>query len=122
MTVFATAGDVAALIVAIFWAFLVVALSWFVVRKLGDLITGVTGMVDGITSETVPLLNEVGTTVRSVNREIERVDAITGSVQRIAQNAETISATVKTAVSNPLVKALAFAAGAKRATRKIRER
>lgn len=115
-----TAGDWAALIFSLFWALLVVVLSAMVLNFL-RVVTSLKGLVDGITQETVPLLHEVGTTVRSVNKEIERVDSIIGSVQQVAANAATVSETVKTAVSNPLVKAIAFLAGARRATKKFRE-
>jgi uncharacterized protein YoxC len=115
-----TAGDWAALIFSLFWALLVVVLSGMILNFL-RVVTSLKGLVDGITQETVPLLHEVGTTVRSVNKEIERVDSIIGSVQQVAANAATVSETVKTAVSNPLVKAIAFLAGARRATKKFRE-
>lgn len=78
-------------------------------------------LVDGVRDETVPLIGEVTGTVRAVNKELERVDAIVGSVQTIAYNAQTVSETVRAAVTNPLVKALAFMAGARRAARSMRE-
>lgn len=115
-----TAGDWAALIFAVFWAILVVALSAVFLNFL-RVVTSLKGLVDGITQETVPLLNEVGNTVRGVNKEIARVDSIIGSVQQVAANAATVSETVKTAVSNPLVKAIAFVAGARRAAQRFKE-
>lgn len=114
-------GEWAALIIAIFWAILVVALSALTMNFL-RVVSSLKTLVDGITAETVPLLDEVGTTVRSVNREIDRVDGILAGVQRITENASTISETVKTAVANPLVKALASLAGAKRALEKFKEK
>lgn len=116
----ATIGEWAALIIAVFWALLVFALVALIFSFL-KVTVSLREMVDGISGETVPLLHEVGNTVRGVNHEIERVDAIVASVQTIAHNAETVSSTVKVAVTNPLVKALAFMAGAKRATKKMRE-
>lgn len=92
-----------------------------VIANLFRVVTSLRTMVDGIRDETVPLIGEVATTVRGVNREIDRVDDVAGSVQRIVGNVETISETVKAAVTNPIVKALAFLAGARHATRKFRE-
>ena len=92
-----------------------------VITNLYRVVTSLKDLVDGVTSETVPLINEVGNTVRGVNKELERVDTIVGSVQRVAQNVETISDTVQMAVTNPLVKALAFFAGARRASKKFKE-
>lgn len=117
----ATVGEWAALVIAIFWAILVVALSALTMNFL-RVVTSMKMLVDGITAETVPLLDEMGTTVRSVNREIDRVDGVLAGVQRITENAATVSETIKTAVSNPLVKAIAFMAGVRRATDKMREK
>lgn len=114
-----TVGEWAALIIAIFWAVLVVALSALTLNFL-RVVSSMKTLVDGITAETIPLLDEVGTTVRSVNREIDRVDGVLAGVQRITENAATISETVKTAVANPLVKALAFAAGVRRGAGKMK--
>lgn len=92
-----------------------------VISNLFRVVTSLKDLVDGITSETVPLIGEVGNTVRTVNKELERVDGIVGSVQRVATNVESISDTVHATVTNPLVKALAFFAGARRATKKFSE-
>jgi uncharacterized protein YoxC len=92
-----------------------------VITNLFRVVTSLKDLVDGVTSETVPLIGEVGNTVRGVNKELERVDSIVGSVQRVAANVEVISDTVQAAVTNPLVKMLAFFAGARRARKKFRE-
>lgn len=101
---------------------LVLFVTALVITNLFRVVTSLRDLVDGITSETIPLIAEVGNTVRGVNKEMERVDSIIGSVQRITTNAETISDTVQMAVTNPLVKALAFFAGARRATKKFKEK
>jgi len=93
-----------------------------IILNLSRVVTSLKGLVDGVTSETVPLIGEVGTTVRTVNKELERVDSIVGSVQRVATNVEIISDTVQTTITNPLVKFVAFLAGTRRAARKFREK
>lgn len=90
--------------------------------NLFQVVTSLRGLVDGLTRQTVPLLEEVTQTVRTVNSDLERVDTIVGSVQRVTQNVEVISDTVRATVTNPLVKALAFLAGARRAGRAFREK
>lgn len=95
-------------------------LAWVMV-KLSSVVASLKESVERHTDETVPLIHEVGNTVKGVNHEIERVDSIMASAQNVAQNASTISETVKLAVTNPLVKALAFFAGARRATKKFKE-
>ncbi|GAC1417445.1 MAG: hypothetical protein NVSMB57_12380 [Actinomycetota bacterium] len=114
-----TVGEWAALVIAIFWAILVVVLAVLTlnfVKVVGSLKT----LVDGITAETIPLLDELGNTVRGVNREIERIDGILVAGHKAAEHAATISETVKMAVSNPLVKAIASFAGARKAVGKFR--
>ncbi|HEX9712718.1 MAG TPA: DUF948 domain-containing protein [Actinomycetota bacterium] len=92
-----------------------------VISNLYNVVSSINRMVRGITDETLPVINEVGGTVRGVNKQLERADAITGSIQRVVQNVEIISETVQATVTNPLVKALAFFAGARRAGRKMRK-
>jgi uncharacterized protein YoxC len=101
---------------------LVLFVAAVVVSNLYRVVTSIKDLVDGVTSETVPLIGEVGNSVRTVNKELERVDSIVGSVQRVAGNVEVISDTVQAAVTNPLVKALAFFAGARKAAKKYREK
>lgn len=93
-----------------------------VITNLFRVVSSLREMVDGITSEGVPVITEVGNTVRGVNKELERVDAIVGSVQRVAANVEIISDTVQATVTNPLVKALAFFAGTRKAARTFRDK
>ena len=95
-------------------------LAWAMV-KLGTVMASLKESVERHTNETVIVVHEVGNTVKGVNNEIERVDSIIASAQNVAQNASTISETVKLAVTNPLVKALAFFAGARRASKKFRD-
>ncbi len=114
------ATDYAVIVIAAFFALAVIVVS-ILVLNLFRVVSSLKELVDGVTQETVPLIHDVGSTVKGVNHEIERVDSIMASAQSVAHNVETISATVKAAVTNPLVKALAFAAGARRAARKFKE-
>lgn len=116
-----TVGEWAALIIAVFWAVLVVVLC-ILTAGFVKVVSSMKTLVDGITSETIPLLDELGTTVRSVNREIDRVDGMLAAGGRITENVATISETVKATVTNPMVKALASFAGAKRALNKFKEK
>lgn len=93
-----------------------------VTLNLFRVVTSLRALVDGLTQQTIPLLGEVTTTVRTVNGELERMDAIVGSVQRIAGNVESVSGAVRSTVTNPLVKALAFFAGARRAGKAFKDK
>jgi hypothetical protein len=114
------ATDYAVIVIAAFFALAVIVVS-ILVLNLFRVVSSLKELVDGVTLETVPLIHEVGNTVKGVNHEIERVDSIMASAQTVAHNVETISHTVKVAVTNPLVKALAFAAGARRAAKKMKD-
>ena len=115
-----SARDWAFIVIAGFFGLAVIVVS-ILVLNLFRVVSSLKTLVDGITQETVPLIHDVDQTVKGVNKEIDRVDSVMASVQTVARNAETISHTVQAAVTNPLVKALAFAAGARRAARKFRE-
>jgi uncharacterized protein YoxC len=93
-----------------------------IITNLFRVVTSVKELIDGVATETVPIIHEAGNSVRLVNKEIERVDAVLGSVQRVSQNVELISDTVRVAVANPLVKAVAFIAGVQRGSKRIVEK
>ncbi len=77
-------------------------------------------LIDGIRSETVPLLSEVRKSVVGVNKELDRVDGIVASAANITKSVERVSGVVEKAVSSPLVKIIAFGAGASKALRRFR--
>ena len=75
-------GQLAALIAAIGFALLMLALC-YVVLKLAKTVDETSRLVAGINDKTMPLLGEVTTSVTHVNQELVRVDAITANVQSI---------------------------------------
>ena len=114
-------GDSAAIIAAIAWAVLVFFVSLAIVQLFGMIQTTAL-LIDDLRKETVPLLHEVTSTVTSVNKELERLDGMVGSAGNIVKSAERISSVVEQAVSSPLIKIIAFGAGASRAARRIRKK
>lgn len=112
-------GDLALIVLAAFWGLLVLFLA-VVMLNLFRLLESVKMLVDGIRQETVPLLGEVRTSVTSVNKELERVDTVMQSAAKMSKSAERIASVVEQAVSSPLIKAIAFSAGASRALRRFR--
>jgi uncharacterized protein YoxC len=94
----------------------------YLMLRLSNTVSSLKDMLDGVSKETIPLIHDVDLTVKGVNHEIERVDSIMASAQTVAKNVETITETVKVTVTNPLVKALAFFAGARRASKKFKEK
>jgi uncharacterized protein YoxC len=114
-----SAGDWALIVLAVFWAVLVVFLALMLVQMV-RVLESTKVLIDGIRSETVPLLGEVTNSVKGVNRELDRVDDIVVSAAGITKSLERLTSVVEKAVSNPLVKAIAFGAGASKALRRLR--
>ena len=114
-----SAGDISLIVLAAFWGLLVLFLA-LVLLTMFRVLESTKMLIDGIRSETVPLLGEVKTTVSGVNKELERVDTVMESAGKMAKSAERITVVVEQTVSNPLIKFAAFAAGASRAIRKVR--
>lgn len=116
-----TGGQVAALIVAVFWAILVCFLGYVLV-KLAGMLTETTKLISGVADRTAPLLDEVASTVTRVDGQLERVDAITRNVESVSENVSTMAALVSATVSGPLVKVAAFTYGVRKAVSDRRRR
>jgi uncharacterized protein YoxC len=117
MTVLAdglSGGEVAGLIVAVFWGVLVCFIA-FVLVKLGKVVGETGKLVSGVTDQTVPLLSEVTSSVVHVNVELERVDAITANVQTISGNVSALSGVFAATLGSPIIKVAAFSYGVRRA-------
>ncbi|MBM9509763.1 DUF948 domain-containing protein [Actinacidiphila acididurans] len=107
-------GEVAGLIVAVFWAILVSFLAVALFR-LAQTLRRTTELVAGITKQAVPLLGEATRTLREAHTQLDRVDTITSDVAEVTANASALSSTVATAFGGPLVKVAAFGYGVRRA-------
>jgi uncharacterized protein YoxC len=113
-------GDVAGLIVAVFWGVLVCFLA-YVLIKLGKVIGETAKLVSGVADQTVPLLGEVTTSVVQVNAELTRVDTIAANVEDISSNAKALTALFSATVGSPVIKVAAFSYGVRRAMGQKRE-
>jgi uncharacterized protein YoxC len=115
-----SAGGVAAIIFAAFWGLLVLFLALVMVNVF-RMLESTKMLIDGIRTETVPLLSEVKNTVIGVNQQLDNVDGLVKSAGNIAKNAERLSSVLEQTVSSPLIKVAGFAAGAGRAVRRFRK-
>ena len=108
-------------LLAIAWtidAFLVGALVvvlCVVMANLFRVLTSTKDLIDGVTSQTVPLLGEVNTTVAMVNQELVRVDGILATAEGVTSSVGGMVNTVSATISSPLVKLSAFAYGLRKA-------
>ncbi len=107
-------GEVAGLIVAVFWAILVSFLAVVLVR-LAQTLRQATTLVADVTRQAVPLLAEATEAVRAAHTQLDRVDTITADVQEVTANASALSTTVASTFGGPLVKVAAFGYGVRRA-------
>lgn len=109
-----TGGDIAALIAASAFALLVVVLAvplW----KLGRTFDETTAAIRGLSDNVTPLLEEATTTVSETNKQLVRVDAITGDIAETTGNVSALVALFAASVGGPLIKIAAFSAGVRAA-------
>ncbi|QXE37848.1 DUF948 domain-containing protein [Streptomyces sp. GMY02] len=109
-----TGGEVAGILVAVFWAILVSFLAVVLVR-LAQTLRATTRLVAEVTEQAVPLLADASATVRSAQTQLDRVDAIATDVQEVTSNASALSTTVASTFGGPLVKVAAFGYGVRQA-------
>jgi uncharacterized protein YoxC len=114
-------GQLAALIAAIGFALLMLALC-YVVLKLAKTVDETSKLVAGIGDKTVPLLGEVTTSVTHVNQELTRVDAITANVQSMSGNISALTSLFAATLGSPVIKVAAFSYGVRRAATKRNEK
>lgn len=111
-----TAMEWAIIIAALFWGVLVLGLCFLILRA-ARILDDTSALVRGVTEQTVPLLGGLNETVAGVNVELARVDTIVAGVQSITATTDQLVGVVHATVSNPLIKAAAFAAGAAKASK-----
>ncbi|MFF6994157.1 DUF948 domain-containing protein [Streptomyces sp. NPDC008313] len=107
-------GEVAGILVAVFWAILVSFLA-VALAGLAQTLRATTKLVADVTDQAVPLLADATDAVRSAQTQIDRVDAIASDVQEVTSNASALSTTVASTFGGPLVKVAAFGYGVRRA-------
>ena len=113
-------GEVAGLIIAVFWGVLVCFLAYVLV-KLGNVIGETSKLVSGVTDQTVPLLGEVTTSVVQVNAELARVDVIASNVEEITSNTRALTSLFAATLGSPVIKVAAFSYGVRRAITRQRD-
>ena len=114
-----TATELAALIVAI-CSVVAVVLLVFALGSVLRTLRSLRETVDTLRGETVPVVVELRDTVRQANTDLERVDALLDTAESISGTVDSASRLAYLAFSNPLIKAMAFAAGTGRAARRLR--
>jgi hypothetical protein len=114
-----SAGDWALLILAVFWAVLVLVIA-VVSIKLFQVLDSTRQIIDGVRDETVPILGEARTTVTTVNQNLLHADTIIVSAGKITHSVERISTLVDQLVSLPLIKAISWSYGFQKGLKRFR--
>ncbi|MFF5264095.1 DUF948 domain-containing protein [Actinomadura viridis] len=109
-----TGGQLAGLIVAVFWAVLVAFLAVTLLR-LARLLREAGKVLSEIGDQAGPLMEDMTRTVRRANEQLGRTDVITKQVAGVTQNVSAVTTVMTSVVGGPLVKAAAFSYGVRKA-------
>ena len=107
-------GDIAGVIAALAFAFLVMRLG-SVIGKAGQVLDETRIGVRGVSEQTVPLLSQVTDTVASTNEQIVRLDTITANVSSMSTNLNALTTLFAATLGSPIVKVAAFTYGVRSA-------
>ena len=113
-----TVRDWAIVFAVVFWGALVVVASWALTKVVG-LLEEATRDLRETTDRILPTLEQVTETASGVNVELARVDTIIAGVQSITATTDSMLGVVHAAVSNPLIKSVAFVAGVSKGAQKL---
>jgi len=109
-----TGGQLAGLIVAVFWAVLVTFVALTLLR-LSRLLDEASKVVHDIGDQAAPLLDDMARTVNRANEQLGRTDVITKQVASVTQNVSAVTTVMTSVVGGPVVKAAAFSYGVRKA-------
>lgn len=80
----------------------------------------VRAMLDELTEQAVPLVDELGRSVAEANEELARLDRLVGSAESISATVDATSKLAYRALSAPVIKTVAMTSGASRAAKRLR--
>lgn len=109
-----TGGDIAGLIAAGIFAILVGLLAVPLV-KLGRVFDETSKAIRDLGENVTPLLEEATTTISESNKQIGRLDTITGDIAETTGNVTALVSLFAASVGGPLIKVAAFSAGVRAA-------
>ena len=108
-------GQIAAIIAAVAFVVLVLLLAIPLI-KLGKTLDEATIAIRKAHEGTGPLLDGAGTTITTVNAQLERVDGMTASAQAVAANTKALSSVFTATLGGPLIKVAALSYGLRKAS------
>ena len=113
-----TAGDLAAVVVTIV-SLGATALLTIAVLSLLRTMRSLRVVLDTLHDQTVPLVNDLRLTVDQAGVDLERVEGILSSAERITHTVDSASKLTYRALSPPLIKTMSLMSGLRRAGRRL---
>ncbi len=107
-------GEIAALVASGGFVVLVLVLA-VLILKLGRTVDESTRLVANMNARTTPMIGDLGDTVKQVNAQLERVDAITANAQAVTSNVAAFTSLFAATLGGPVVKVAAFSYGVRKA-------
>jgi hypothetical protein len=114
-------GDTAAVVVAVASGIAVVVLI-FAVLELTRATRALRETVEELQAQTLPVVQSLRSTVDAANAELDRVDGLLQTAETVTATVDSASRLAYLALSNPVIKVLAFLSGTGRAARRMRRR
>jgi hypothetical protein len=102
--------DVLWIALSVFFVLVALGLTYVLIR-LGGTIGQSTSFLAGLEREVLPVINEAGGTLQRVNMQLDKADRVTDSAVDIAEAADTAVRAVTLAITRPVQKISALAAG-----------
>lgn len=115
-----SAGEIAGLIAAVAFVFLVGFLAVPII-KLGRTLDEATLAIRKAHENSAPILSNAQTTVSRVNTQLERVDGITQNVESISKNVAGLVSLFAATLGGPMVRVAALSYGVRKAFAKRRD-
>lgn len=116
-----SASELAAIIVAVA-SIIGVAVLVFALVVLSRTLVTLRLSIEELRRETLPVLDELQRTVTQANSDLERLDGLLDSATSVTNTVDSATQLAYLALSNPVIKAIAFATGTGRALRAFRRR
>ena len=105
-----TAGDVARYALAIFLVAIGLGSAYALV-KLGQVFGRLSSFISGTERDLLPVIVKTGGTVDRINHQLDKADVVTDSAVSMAESADTAVRAVSYAITTPVEKVSAVAAG-----------
>ena len=107
-------GDIAALIAALVFAVLVGLLAVPLI-KLGGVFDEARSAIKEVSAGVIPVLEETTETISEANRQLQRIDVITGDVAEVTGNVSSLVSLVAASIGGPLIRLAGFTAAVRAA-------